>query len=77
MRIIHLTGPISGTGNVSSVTINCAHISATINNQPTDIRGCRNLGPDWYDKDHAEFMRLNHALQKVLARMLIKAGARD
>lgn len=55
-----------GLENVSSITINGIHIAATIDGQPTDVRGGRTLGDDWYDEDHAKFAEGMRALDRML-----------
>ena len=53
---------------VTHLTINGAHISARINDKPTDVRHPDNI--DWYDEKHVIVMNAVHELEKALACIL-------
>lgn len=59
------------------VEVNGAHITAKMRDGRTiNIRGGHggNLGDDWYDTDHAAFMRAIHEAEACLKRLLVAAG---
>ncbi len=59
------------------VEVNGAHITAQLRDGTIiNVRGGHggDLGDDWYDIEHAAFMRAIHEAESCLKRMLIAAG---